>query len=176
MKPADNLWGFGARTGCLLCLLALCLVLPARADPPLGYPFVAYDEGFEQAQRGSKRIFLYFGRHGCAWCDRVNKEAFTDPEVRRRYIENYALVYIDTESGERLTLPTGERITEMDLAARYRIMATPVFAYLEPDGRLIVRVVGVQSARDFLLYDKFVHGEAYRRQDLRQFLAENPAP
>jgi thioredoxin-related protein len=171
------LWGFGVRAGRLLCLLALCLVLPARADPPQGgYPFVAYDEGLERAQRDSKRIFLYFGRLGCAWCERVNKEAFTEAEVRRRYIEHYVLVYLDTEGGRRLTLPSGERITEMDLAARYRVMATPVFAYLEPDGRLIVRVVGVQSARDFLLYDEFVHGEAYRRQDLRQFLAENPTP
>lgn len=162
-----------ARLAWAFALVFLCAER-VQAEPPHGYPFVAYDEGLQEAQRTGRRVFLYFGRLGCGWCEQTNKEAFADPQVKERYTAHYVLVYLDTESGRRLRLPTGEHLTEMALAARLRILATPVFAFLEPDGTMILRVPGVQTARDFLLYDRFVHDGVYRHKDLRSFLAEQP--
>ncbi len=162
-----------ARLSGALVLLFLVTV-PGQAEPPHGYPFMAYDEGLREAQRSARHLFLYFGRQGCGWCEKTNKEAFADPRVKERYTAHYVLVYVDTESGRRLQLPTGERLTEMALAAQLRILATPVFAFLEPNGTMILRVPGVQAARDFLLYDRFVHDGIYRQKDLRSFLAEQP--
>lgn len=160
----------------LVGALALVFLCAARtqAEPPHGYPFVTYDEGLREAQRTGRHIFLYFGRMGCGWCEKTNKEAFTDTQVKERYTAHYVLVYVDTESGRRLQLPTGERLTEMAFAAQLRILATPVFAFLEPDGTMIMRVPGVQTARDLLRYDRFVHEGIYRKKDLRSFLAEQP--
>ena len=79
----------------------------ALATAPKGYPFVAFDEGLRQAKEQNKRVFLYFGRFGCAWCDQVNKQTFVDPELRALYIQNYVLVYVDAESGKRLRLSSG---------------------------------------------------------------------
>ncbi len=159
---------------CGAAVLLLASAAGARAEPPAGYPFLAYDEGLRAARETGKPVFLYFGRLGCGWCEQTNKEAFGDPAVKARYTAHYVLVYVDTESGRRLELSNGERLTEMELAARLRILATPVFAFLEPDGRMIFKVPGVQRARDLLHYDRFVHEGIYRRQDLRSFLAEQP--
>ena len=90
------------------------------ADPPSGYPFVDYDAGLKAARASGKPIFLYFGRYGCAWCDHTNKKTFSDASLKTLYTENYVLVYVDAESGKRLTLPSGERITEAELGARRR--------------------------------------------------------
>ncbi len=146
----------------------------AQAGPPDKYPFLSYDEGLRLARQESKKIFLYFGREGCGWCEKTNKEAFSDPRLRRKYISHYVLVYVDAESGRRLTLPSGERITEMELGVRLRAFATPLFAYLEPDGRLIFKVSGIQTVKDFNDYDRFVYGGLYKTQDIQQFLSENP--
>lgn len=157
----------------LVVVALLSLSAPAQADPPENYPFVAYDEGLRLARQQKKKIFLYFGREGCGWCDKTNKESFSDAGLRRTYIDHYILVYVDSESGRRLTLPNGERITEMALGERLNVFATPVFAYLEPDGKLIAKIAGVQSVKDFYGYDRYVHGGLYRSMDFRRFLAEN---
>lgn len=157
----------------ILALVALFLALApatAPADPPAGYPFVSFDEGLRAAAAANKPVFVYFGRYGCAWCDKTNKESFADAEIRRRYSEHYVLVYVDAESGRRLTLPSGERITEMELGARFRAHATPLFVFLEPDGREIVKIPGFKTVADFKDYDRYVHGGHYRTQPLLEFL------
>lgn len=157
-------------TGCLLLLFAV-FSLPAIAEPPAGYPFVRYDEGLAQARQSGRQMFLYFGRYGCGWCDKTNREAFSDKQLRRLYSDHYVLVYVDAESGKRLTLPNGERITEHELGARMKVLATPVFTWLEQDGHEIFHVSGIQSTQDFLLYDRFVSGGHYHKENIRDFLS-----
>jgi len=142
-----------------------------QADPPDGYPFVQYDRGLAQAREQGRPILVYFGRFGCAWCDKTNREAFSDTGLKERYTRHFVLVYVDAESGKRITLPTGERITELELGARMKVLATPVFVYLQPDGKEIFRIAGIQSTADFLRYDRFVTEGHYRKESIRDFLA-----
>jgi thioredoxin-related protein len=146
----------------------------ALASPPKGYPFVAFDEGLRLAKQQSKPVFLYFGRFGCAWCDQVNKQTFVDPGLRELYTRNYVLVYVDAESGKRLRLPSGERITEADLGVRYKAFATPLFLFLEADGKEIARIPGIQTVENFRDYDRFVMEGHYRTQTLVEFLRGKP--
>lgn len=162
-------------TGLLIgALLAGLAALPVCADPPTGYPFLRYDEGLKQAQAKKKKVFLYFGREGCAWCEIVNKQAFSDPALKKTYIDHYVLVYADSEGGERLQLPSGERITEAELGVRFKAFATPLFAWLEPTGELIFKAPGIQTTKDFEKYDRFVYDGIYKKMDAKQFFAENP--
>jgi thioredoxin-related protein len=160
----------------LLVAVLLSIALPTYADPPAGYDFLSYDDGLRQARQQQKKLFVYFGRHGCGWCERVNRETFPNPALRDKLIAHYVLVYVDSESGRRLTLPSGERITEMELGVRFKAFATPVFAWLEPDGRAILKVSGVQTVKDFDEYDRFVHGGIYRTKTFQQFMTDESKP
>lgn len=142
----------------------------AFADPPPNYPFVSYDEGLRQAARLNKPIFLYFGRYGCGWCDKTNKETFSDAGLRRLYMDHYVLVYVDAESGERLRLPSGERITGAELGVRFKAFATPLFVYLDPQGKEIARIPGYKTVADFRDYDRFVSEGHYKNKSLMEFL------
>ena len=155
-----------------LLVAALFSATAAVAEPPEGYPFVSYGEGLRQAQAQHKKIFLYFGRFGCGWCAKTNKETFSNKALRKLYTEHYVLVYVDAESGKRLTLPSGERITEMELGARLNVFATPVFAYLESDGKLIFKAPGYKTVKDFEDFDRYVYQGIYKRKSLTQFLAD----
>jgi thioredoxin-related protein len=160
-----------ALTGPTLIAVSLILADPAAAEPPANYPFVSYDAGLAAARSSGRPIFIYFGRYGCGYCEKTNREAFSDERLRAGYPQHYVLVYVDTESGRRLTLPSGERITEREYGARMNILVTPLFAYLEPDGKEIFRIPGIQTAGDFLLYDRFVAGGLYKKESIRDFLA-----
>ena len=153
-------------------ILALLLLGPllAFADPPDGYPFVTYDQGLKTAKAENKPIFLYFGRYGCAWCAHTNQVTFSNPELKKLYIDHYVLVYVDAESYKRLTLPSGERITEAELGARFKAFATPLFVYLTPQGGEIFKAPGFKTVQDFRDFDRYVVGGNYKTQTLMEFL------
>jgi thioredoxin-related protein len=148
------------------CLWATAVL----ADPPPGYPFVDFDAGLKAAHASGKPIFLYFGRYGCAWCEHTNKTTFSDAALKKLYSDNYELVYVDAESGKRLTLPSGERITEAELGARLQAFATPLFVYMTPQGDKIMQVPGFKTVQDFRDFDRYVRGGFYKQKTLLQFL------
>lgn len=155
----------------LLALLCCCTLGVAHAGPPSGYRFLNFDEALKEARQQNKPVFVYFGRMGCPWCDRTNQESFSDAAVRTAYQANYVLAYVDTESTQRVTLPSGERISEMDLSARFRVVATPFFVFLDPNLKPLLRVPGYKTAQEFRDYDQFIAGGHYRSQTLSEFLA-----
>lgn len=142
----------------------------AWADPPPGYAFVDFDAGLKAAKSSGKPIFLYFGRYGCAWCDHTNKKTFSDAGLKKLYSDGYVLVYVDAESGKRLTLPSGERITEAELGVRLQAFATPLFVYMTPAGEKIMQVPGFKTVQDFRDYDRYVRGGHYKQKTLLEFL------
>ena len=81
---------------------------------------------------------------------------------------------MDAEGGRRLTLPSGERLTEMELSARLKALVTPVFIYMDTDGQPILKVPGFQTVKDFSKYDQYIYGGYYKNQTLAKFLAQSP--
>ncbi len=155
-------------------LAAVCLVLggalsTAWAAPPQGYAFLPYDQALREAEKEGRPIFVYFGREGCPTCDQTNRESLADPGLRQSLHDHYVLSYVDSEGGARLTLPSGERVTEVDLNARLGVLGTPTFFYLLPTGEPVLKRAGFQSVADFQLYDRYVREGHYKTQTLAQF-------
>lgn len=131
------------------------------AEPPPGYNFLAYDEGLAQAKQDGRKVFVYFGRYGCGFCDKVNKESFSDTSLQKLYSDNYVLVYVNSEGSKRMTLPSGERITEMQLGERMNTLGTPVFYFLDADGKELLKVYGYQSVDKLKLMHDYISDAAY---------------
>lgn len=156
-------------------IFLLCLLLCSGslwAEPPKNYPFVSFDVGLAQARKQHKDMFVYFGRFGCGYCEKVNRETFVDKKLRKAYIKHYVLVYVDAESGERLTLPDGERLSGMELGAQLNVFSTPVFLYMDPTGKIILRAPGYKTVKDFMAFDRYVQGGYYRHQNINEFLKD----
>ncbi|HKJ70908.1 MAG TPA: thioredoxin fold domain-containing protein [Gammaproteobacteria bacterium] len=153
-------------------LLPLGLALgaaPALADPPQGYDFLPYDQGLKQARAEHKKVLLYFGRYGCGFCQKTNEETFSDPELKRRLTDHYVLVYADAEGADRLTLPSGERITERELGSRLNAFATPLFVFLSAAGKVLFRAPGYKTVKQFERMDRYIHSGAYRHESYSKF-------
>ena len=163
---------FLSRGRALILLFGLLVATGAAAEPPKDYPFVSYNEGLKAQKAGGKPMMIYFGRPGCGYCERTNVEGFGHADLRKRYSEHFVLAYVDTESGTRVTLPDGERVTEAELANRYRVRMTPTFVYLDPAGKEVARLYGVQQKKDLAALDHYVANGVYKTKTFRQFLAE----
>jgi len=149
----------------------ILLITPATgfSDPPKGYTFVGYNEGIKLAKASGKKIFLYYGRYGCGFCDKTNKESFSDPEVAQIYKSKYILVYVDAEGGDRITLPSGEQITEQQFGSRLKSLVTPYFMFLNPDGKPISRVPGFKTVDHLLLMDEFISKGLYTKMSYANY-------
>lgn len=160
-------------------ILSLCLLFVSfsvLAEPPEGYPFVGYDEGMRLAQQSHKKAFIYFGRYGCGFCGKTNTESFSNTELNKLYVKNYALIYLDAESGDRMTLPTGERISSMEFGARQNVFGTPTFLYLEPTGEILLRAPGFKTVKDFQDMDRYIQSGKYHNQSINEFLQAEHKP
>lgn len=157
------------RLATVLSGLALLFSATASAEPPGGYDFQRYDQGLKQAAESQRPVFVYFGRYGCGFCDKTNKESFSNDKVKKAYSEHYELVYVNSESMDRLVLPSGERITEMQLGERMNTLGTPVFFFLQPDGREIMKVYGYQDAEHLLDMDRYIQGGHYAKASFKDY-------
>ncbi len=158
---------------CLLFVL-LIPVVAAWAVPPPGYSFLPYGKALVAARAQGRPLFIYLGRLGCSSCNKTNAETFSNRDIRERYTQHYVLAYIDTESGHRVTLPNGERITEMELANRMRIFGTPTFFYVSAHGKRVIKAPGFKTIADFEAYDDYVTGGFFATMSLNEYLATRP--
>ena len=69
------------------------------------------------------------------------------------YSENYVLAYVDVESRNKLNLPDEKNLTEEKLGKRHKVIATPVFTFMTPKGKVIYKMSGVQTIEDLLKAD-----------------------
>ncbi|MCP4984288.1 MAG: thioredoxin fold domain-containing protein [Gammaproteobacteria bacterium] len=141
-----------------------------KAAPPEGYQFLPLTEATQLASREHKPMLLYFGRFGCSTCRKMHAEVFSDTELSKKYNADFVLAYVDTESGNRIKLANGERTTEMQFAARSRILGTPTFVYFSPEQKPLFKKAGFQSVTQMNRYGDYITGNHYKSMPLSDYL------
>lgn len=158
-------------TKSLIFIFILAFSVQLQAAPPQDYQFLPLGKALRLAADESKPVLLYFGRYGCTTCRKMHAEVFTDDALKTGLNRDFILAYVDTESGKRIRLPNGERTTEMQFAARNRILGTPTFVFFSNDQQPLFRKTGFQTIEQMNLYREFVAGGHYHNQTLKQFSA-----
>ncbi|MBL7004108.1 MAG: thioredoxin fold domain-containing protein [Gammaproteobacteria bacterium] len=139
----------------------------AFAAPPEGYNFLSLTDAYQQSAAENKPMFLYFGRYGCSTCRKMHKEVFSDVGLTRQFSENFVLAYVDTESGNRIRLPNGERTTEMQFTAQNRILGTPTFVYFDKQQKALFKRSGFQTIKQMLEFNGHVLNEKQASLNLK---------
>ena len=141
------------------------------AGPPEEYRFLSLTEATQLASSEKKPMLLYFGRYGCSTCRKMHAEVFSDDSLVEKYNTDFVLAYVDTESGDRIKLANGERITEMQFATRSRIIGTPTFIYFSPEQKPLFKKAGFQTIAQMNLYGDYILENHYRSMPLQEFMA-----
>ncbi len=153
-------------------LLLLFAAASVSAAPPADYAFMPLTEATKTASAEGKPMLLYFGRYGCSTCRKMHAEVFTDSGLTATFADKFVLAYVDTESGNRIRLDSGERITEMQFAARSRIIGTPTFVFFSPQQEPLFKKTGFQSIEQMQHYADFIADGHHRKMPLKQYLAQ----
>jgi thioredoxin-related protein len=158
-------------------LLLACVVLLSwsvgtlLAAPPAGYRFLSLTEATQLATSENKPMLLYFGRYGCSTCRKMHAEVFNDASLNAKFNNAFVLAYVDTESGDRISLANGERITEMQFASRSRIIGTPTFIFFSPEQKPLFKKAGFQTIAQMNQYGDYILEKQYQSMPLQEFMA-----
>jgi thioredoxin-related protein len=155
----------------IVFLLALSIETLVAA-PPEGYRFLSLTEAAQLASQENKPMLLYFGRYGCSTCRKMHAEVFSDASLSEKYNGAFVLAYVDTESGNRIKLANGERITEMQFASRSRILGTPTFIFFSPGQKPLFKKAGFQTVAQMNLYGDYILDKHYQSMPLQEFIAQ----
>jgi thioredoxin-related protein len=142
------------------------------AAPPEGYRFLSLTDAAQLASRENKPMLLYFGRYGCSICLKMHAEVFSDASLSGKYNNGFVLAYVDIESGNRIKLTNGERITEMQFASRSRILGTPTFIFFSPEQKPLFKKAGFQTVAQMNLYGDYILDRHYQSMPLQEFIAQ----
>ncbi|MEA3302611.1 MAG: thioredoxin family protein [Pseudomonadota bacterium] len=154
--------------------LLIALIVPVEAvqlrDPESHF----FDETFGDLQeeiatakeQEKKAILIMFEMEECPFCKRMKAKVLNRDDVQDYFREHFLILTMDVEGDLEITDFQGETTTQKEFALKqYRVRATPVFQFVDLDGKPIkkARYTGATSdADEFMLLGKYVVDEHYK--------------
>lgn len=107
----------------------------SKNDFVLPQGFKILDDAFAKARKENKPLLIDFYAEWCVPCQRMEKETFTDANVKEA-LQNVILLKVDTDK-------------EPQLAEKFEVVGLPDFRLIMPDGKDFRRLRGFQAAEKF---------------------------
>lgn len=114
---------------------------------------------------GKQGIVLMFEQEDCPWCARMKSTVLNQSEVQDYYKKNFLVFMVDIKGDAALIDFQGKETTEKKFSEQNRVRATPVFAFIDLDGKVAYRFTGAsKDVQEFLMLGRFVIDGAYKTQ------------
>jgi thioredoxin-related protein len=169
----QGVWPQWLRLGSLLLLLLAGFWTPiSHADGFWDDSFYDMPADLKQAKADGKAgVFLFFQMADCPFCHRMETTVFTDPKVEAYMKKHFITASIDIEGDVMMTDFQGKQVSQKDFAFKqFRVRATPVMAFIQPDGQVATVYTGpTRSSEEFLNLAAFVVSGAYKEPGMNFF-------
>jgi thioredoxin-related protein len=134
---------------------------PATGDARM---WIGFNEGMALAKKQNKHVIIDFYTDWCHWCKVMDKETFSDPEVKKYLAENFVTIRINAESRSERVSYKGEEMTPVELARAFGVQGFPSVAFLDRTGELVYMIPGFVAAKTFLPFMRYMQMECYKQQ------------
>jgi thioredoxin-related protein len=134
---------------------------PATGDARM---WIGFNEGMALAKKQNKHVIIDFYTDWCHWCKVMDKETFSDPEVKKYLAENFVTIRINAESRSERVSYKGEEMTPVELARAFGVRGFPSVAFLDRTGELVYMIPGFVAAKTFLPFMRYMQMECYKQQ------------
>ncbi len=134
--------------------------------------FGDYSEELATAQEEGKRgVFLFFEEDDCPFCARMKATILNRSEVQTFYRQHFKIFRINIKGEVEVTDFSGETMLEKVFAEqRNKVRATPLMAFYNLDGEMVVRYTGATSSiEEFLMLGQYAVDQEYRKRSFSRY-------
>lgn len=164
----------------LAAFVAVFYLLPAAAKAPRDPAEYFFDQSLgdfsEELQtardEGKKAVFLFFEQDECPFCHRMKETILNQPEVQEYYKKHFLIFSVDIETTFEITDFQGNLTTPKKLFAKIarNRNATPVMAFIDLDGKLVVRYTGAASGvEEFMWLGEYASQGLYKKTSFTRY-------
>ena len=164
-------------------LLSLVLIVTAVAkidaaaprDPSAYFFQDSFGDLAEEAEiaeaSGLFGVMIMFETADCPWCLRMKETVLNNIEVQRYYRRYFRVLVLNAEGDAPMTDFQGKEMTEKEFALEaHRVRATPLFAFFDTRGRLLLKYTGTtRNTQEFLWLGEFVVDGHYLNERFSQY-------
>lgn len=132
--------------------------------------WLKYDEGLKLAAEANKPVMVDFYTNWCGFCKKMDRETFTDEDVKGYLGEKFVIVKVNAESNDMLATSEGT-ISERQLARSFGVRGYPTYSFLKPNGERINDVPGYKPPDAFLALLKYFGDGHYQSETWKEYVA-----
>jgi thiol-disulfide isomerase/thioredoxin len=109
----------------------------------------SFDEGIALAQQTNKKVLIDVYTDWCTWCKKMDKDVYTNPDVKAVLQSYFVAVKLNAESPRELSYK-GRRLTEMTIAREMGVNGYPTTVFLYSNAEPLTKVAGYIESGDFV--------------------------
>lgn len=118
----------------------------------------SFDSAQQQENAEKRKFMVFFHADWCAYCHKLEKNAFSNQEIADYINTNFVPVKVDT-------------MKESQTAARFGVRGLPDIRFLTPEGEGIAKIPGYVENKQLLTLLKFISTDSYKTMSIKEFTA-----
>ena len=140
-----------------ILIILFCCQISFGSDTTIVFRQSEFSKVFEAAKREQKPVMLFFHFDGCGACNIMIQDIFTKKSVYDFYNSKLVCYALNTLKGEGV-----------ELAKRYGVQSCPAFLFLNADGRVVHKIVGLYDTVSFIRQAAYAFDAAGSLSDYRK--------
>jgi thioredoxin-related protein len=134
--------------------------------------WLSYGDGVARAAAENKPMLIDFWTDWCHWCKVMDKDTYSNEEVRRRLTQHFVTVKVDAESAKPQGGP--EAATGVELASSFQVSGFPTTWFVDSQGVKIAPLPSFVPPDQFVVILDYIASGAYKSQKFEDYQATRP--
>lgn len=130
------------------------------------------DDAAEAAEAG-KHMLIFADLKGCPYCAKMLKDNFKTSEKEggnKEFIQqNFDSIHIDIKGDREVAFNEDTEVSERELAQALQVKYTPTLLFMDANNKVVMRLNGYRSPREFRQVLNYVKEKAYETTDFPSY-------
>ncbi len=139
--------------------------------------FLEFREDAAEAAEEGKHMLVFADLKGCPYCAKMLQDNFKTTEKdggNQEFIKaNFDSIQINIKGDREIAFNEETVVIERELAKALNVLYTPTLLFMDANNKVVVRLNGYRTPREFKTVLNFVKEKAYEKTDLASYRSEN---
>ena len=131
--------------------------------------FLDFREDAKEASEEGKHLLVFFHVAGCPYCKKMIEDNFTGGVNAKSIQADFESIQIDLKGSKEVAFNKDMTVSEADLGSALGVKYTPTILFMSADNKVVARLNGYRSPREFKQVLNFVKEKAYKKMSLAEY-------